>query len=55
MVFKQGMLMKQNEYISPDLQQYLCCCERGFSISGTGFNPNLGGWDEGDYENGSAE
>ena len=47
--------MKHIEYQTPDLQQCLCCCERGFSISGTGFNPNLGGWDEGDYENGSAE
>lgn len=45
----------KHKYESPDLQYYLYRCEEGFSISGAGFNPNLGGWDEGDYENGSAE
>lgn len=49
------MLMKKCEYESPDLQQYSICCERGFSISGTGFNPNLGGWGDGGSEEGSAD
>ena len=49
------MLMKKCEYESPNLQQYSICCERGFSISGTGFNPNLGGWGDGGSEEGSAD
>lgn len=48
------MLMKQT-YISPDLQQLLFCCEKGFSLSGEGFNPNLGGWGDGGSEEGSAD
>ena len=47
--------MKHIEYQTPDLQQYLCCCERGFSISDTGFNLNLGGWGDGGLEEGSAD
>lgn len=48
------MLMKQT-YISPDLQQYLVACEQGFSLSGEGFNPDLGGWGDGGSEEGSAD
>jgi len=51
---KTEMLMKQT-YISPDLQQYLVACEQGFSLSGGGFNPDLGGWGDGGSEEGSAD
>lgn len=47
--------MKHQEYQAPDLRQYLCCRESGFFISGTGFNPNLGVWGDGEPEEGSAE
>ena len=52
------LLMKTNyihEYTSPKLEVIEVEIEQGFSISNGGFNPGVGGWDDGDDESGSAE
>ena len=44
-----------HEYTSPNLEVIEVEIEQGFSISNGGFNPGVGGWDDGDDESGSAE
>lgn len=50
--------MKTNyyqKYLSPELQIIEVVMEQGFSLSGGGLTPGVGGWGDGEEEEGSAE